>query len=88
MGYSVGHWEDTTRVVRTTNINWPYFDRTGVPLSEDAVVDERFEISETGSQMVIRVVTTDPVNFAAPVSTQRHYALLGEAVKPYDCVAR
>ncbi len=52
------------------------------------MVDERFEISETGSQMVIRVVTTDPVNFAAPVSTQRHYALLGEAVKPYDCVAR
>ena len=88
LGYSVGRWEGTTLVVRTTNINWPYFDRTGIPLSEDVAVDERFEISETGSHMVIRVVTTDPVNFEAPVTTQRFYALLGEGVKSYDCVAR
>ncbi|MYF70077.1 MAG: hypothetical protein F4053_05070 [Proteobacteria bacterium] len=88
LGYSVGHWEGSTLIVRTTNINWPYFDRTGVPVSEEVVVDERFEIDETGSRMVIRVVTTDPVNFQAPVTTQRHYALLGEDVKPYDCIAR
>ena len=31
LGYSVGHWEDTTLVVHTTRINWPYFDRTGIP---------------------------------------------------------
>ena len=78
LGHSVGHWEGTTLVVHTTNINWPYFDRTGIPLSEDVVVDERFEISETGSHMVIRVVTADPVNFEAPVTTLRYYALLGE----------
>ncbi len=88
LGYSVGHWEGATLVVRTTNINWPYFDRTGVPVSEEVVVDERFEIDETGSRMVIRVVTTDPVNFEAPVTTQRSYALLGEDVKPYGCIPR
>ncbi len=42
LGYSVGHWENKTLVVRTTNINWPYFNRAGIPLSEDVVVDERF----------------------------------------------
>ena len=88
LGYSVGHWEDTTLVVRTTNINWPYFDRTGIPLSEDVVVEERFEIDESGSHMVNHIVTTDPVNFNEPITSQRHYALLGEAVKTYDCVAR
>ena len=88
LGYSVGHWEGTMLVVGTTNINWPFFDRTGVPISADVVVDERFEISEAGSHMIVRVVTTDPVNFEAPVTTQRHYALLGEGVKTYDCVAR
>ena len=88
LGYSAGHWEGTTLVVGTTNINWPYFDRTGVPISADVAVDERFEIGEAGSHMVIRVVTTDPVNFEAPVTTLRHYALLGEGVKTYDCVAR
>ena len=88
LGYSVGHWEGSTLVVRTTSINWPYFDRTGVPVSEEVVVDERFEIDETGSRMVIRVVTTDPVNFEAPVTTQRSYGLFGEDVKPYGCVAR
>lgn len=88
LGYSVGHWEGATLVVRTTRINWPYFDRTGVPVSGDVVVDERFEIDETGSRMVIRVVTTDPVNFQAPVTTQRSYALFGEDVKPYDCIPR
>ena len=73
LGYSVGRWEGSTLVVRTTNINWPYLDRTGVPISDEVVVDERFEIDESGSRMVIRVVTTDPVNLEAPVTTQRNY---------------
>ncbi len=88
LGYSVGHWEDKTLVVHTTNIDWPYFDRSGIPLSEQATVDERFEIDEDGSHLVIKLVTTDPVNFNEPITSQRYYALLGEAVKTYDCVAR
>ncbi len=88
LGYSVGHWEDTTLVVRTTNISWPYFDRTGIPLSGAVTVDERFEISADGSHMVNNLMTTDAVNFNEPITSQRSYALLGEAVKTYDCVAR
>ncbi len=88
LGYSVGHWEDKTLVVHTTNIDWPYFDRAGIPLSEQATVDERFEIDADGSHMVIKLVTTDPVNFNEPIASQRHYALLGEALKTYDCVER
>ncbi len=88
LGYSVGHWEDKTLVVHTANINWPYFDRSGIPLSNQATVDERFEIDEAGSHLVIDIVTTDPINFNEPIASQRFYALLGEAVKTYDCVDR
>ncbi len=52
------------------------------------MVDERFEIDESGSRMVIRVLTTDPVNFVEPVTTQRSYGLFGEDVKTYDCIPR
>ena len=38
--------------------------------------------------MVIDIVTIDAVNFNEPITSQRHYALLGEAVKTYDCVVR
>ena len=88
LGYSVGHWEGTTLVVRTTSISWPYFDRTGIPLSEEVSVVEHFEIDQSGNHMTIRVVTIDPVNLTAPITSQRHYALLGEPIKTYDCVAR
>ena len=88
LGYSVGRWEDKTLVVHTANINWPYFNRSGIPLSNQATVDERFEIDEAGSHLVIDIVTTDPINFNEPIASQRFYALLGEAVKTYDCVDR
>ncbi len=88
LGYSVGHWEDKTLVVHTANINWPYFNRSGIPLSNQATVDERFEIDEAGSHLVIDIVTTYPINFNEPIASQRFYALLGEAVKTYDCVDR
>lgn len=88
LGYSVGHWEDKTLVVRTTNISWPWFNREGIPLSRDAVVDERFEISENGSYLVIHVTTTDPTHFVDPVTTLRNYALFGEEVHEYNCVRR
>lgn len=88
LGYSVGHWEGTTLVVHTANTNWPYFDRTGIPLSEQVSVVEYFEIDQAGNRMTIRVVTTDPVNYTTPITSQRHYMLLGEPVKTYNCVAR
>jgi len=88
LGYSVGHWEGTTLVVHTTNINWPYFDRTGIPLSEQVSVVEYFEIDQVGNRMTIRVVTTDPINYTTPITSQRHYMLLGEPVKTYNCIAR
>ena len=88
LGYSIGHWDDKTLVVRTTNISWPWFNREGIPISGNAVVDERFEISEDGSYLVIHVTTTDPENFLDPVTTQRYYALYGEEVYEYGCVPR
>lgn len=86
LGYSVGHWEDTTLVVHTTNISWPFYNNAGVPLSSEVYIDERYEISADGSRLTILMVTTDPINFVSPVSEQRDYVLLGEEMHPFDCV--
>ncbi|HEY5624564.1 MAG TPA: DUF6152 family protein, partial [Gammaproteobacteria bacterium] len=41
MGYSTGSWVGNTLVVSTARINWPYFNRVGVPQTEDVEVTER-----------------------------------------------
>ena len=85
-GYSVGRWDGTTLEVRTTNISYPLFNGVGVPLSKDAVVVERFEISEDGSRMDANMVTVDPSHFLEPVHSSQLYALLGEKISEFNCV--
>ena len=87
LGYSRGRWEDGNLVVQTTGINNPYFNRAGVPITENVVVDERFEISEDGSRLAISVTTTDPVTLLDPVTIVQHLALLGETLHRFDCVS-
>ena len=89
LGYSVGQWEDSTLVVRTTGIDWPYFNGTGVPLSSDAVVVERFEISADGSYLTMSTETTDPEYLAEGFFLAHpRYALLGEELEEFNCVPR
>ena len=42
LGTSVGHWEGNTLVVKTSNINYPFFDDRGTPQSEAVEIVERF----------------------------------------------
>jgi len=68
-GYSVGHWEDDVLVVKTSRVNWPYFDDMAkIPQSEAVEMHERFELNEDGTQMVYEVTVTDSVSFSEPVS--------------------
>ena len=87
LGYSAGHWEGMTLVVRTTNIDWPFFNGTGAPLSDRASVLERYEVSGDGSYLHLEMETTDPLYLAEGVfRSQTIYALLGEEIEVYDCV--
>ena len=67
-GHSVGHWEGGSLVVETTHINWPWFDQTGIPQSEEVHVLERFTPSAEGHQLDYSATVTDPVIFTEPVA--------------------
>ena len=86
MGRSVGRWEGNTLVVETRDIAWRYVDDVGTPQSEGAVINERFTLSEDGTDLVWVAEVTDPVNFTEPVPMEVHWTWLpGQEVKPFNC---
>ena len=86
LGYSVGAWEDGDLVVRTTRINWPYFDNAGTPLSEDVKIIERFSLSEDQTRLDFEVTVTDSSTFTRPAVLRGYWLALGDTIARYDCV--
>jgi len=85
-GHSVGHWEGETLVVTTTDIDWPWFDQSGVPQSEALRLVERFSVSEDGQHLDYSVEATDPAVFTETVLMEKRWTWIpGEEVKPYEC---
>ena len=87
LGYSVGHWENDDLVVRTSRIDWPLFDRTGVPQSQSSEILERFSLSnEEGTELAYTITVNDPETFTEPVTAiwtwQWHPEL---EIEPYEC---
>jgi hypothetical protein len=86
LGHSVGHWEDDTLVVRTTNISWPYFDDIGTPQSAALEVEERFTPTENGSRLEYVQTAVDPATFAEPAVLKGYFWLeAGAEIKPFNC---
>lgn len=86
MGYSVGRWDGDTLVVRTTRINWDYFDRQGAPMTTDVVVDERFTAVENGDRLNYLMTVTDPEILVRPFVWDAYFIWRrGEEVNRYDC---
>ena len=86
LGYSVGRWEDErTLVVSTTRINFPWYNTTGVPQSEDVTVHERFTLSDDELRLSYEQVVTDPATFTAPARlTGEWVAIPGIEIQPFD----
>jgi len=86
LGYSTGHWEGDTLVVNTTNISWRFFNSVGVPLSAAAQIEERFILSDDGSELDLVMTVTDPATFTGPVEVGKTWlAISGVRVEPYEC---
>jgi hypothetical protein len=65
-GYSVGHWEDDTLVVTTTNVrDGEWLDIIGTPLTDAATVTERFRRPSFG-RMEIDITVDDPKAYTEP----------------------
>jgi hypothetical protein len=86
LGYSAGHWEDDTLVVRTVGVNYPYFNGAGIPQSAAAEFVERITAAEDGSRLDYRITVTDPAIFTEPVVLEKSWAWLSDVtVEPYEC---
>jgi hypothetical protein len=89
LGYSVGHWEAGTLVVRTTRVNWPFFDHLGrIPQSDAAEMTERFTVSDDGNRLVYNLTVNDPASFTQAVTGKWVLGWRPDlVVEPYECVA-
>jgi hypothetical protein len=87
-GYSEGHWEGDTLVVKTTDL-LDGQDQGGHPHSDKATVVERFSLGkdDKGTQLISYEATlTDPVYYTAPVKISRKYEPLADGfIIPYRC---
>ena len=89
MGFSRGRFERDTLVVETDRVAAGYFDRDGVPHSEEIRIVERFTPTEDFSRLDYRATVTDPDYFDGTFDVTRYFAWQpGDFVQPYECVDR
>ena len=86
LGYSVGRFEGATLVVTTTKSSWGNFDSVGIPLSADAVLEERFTPSADGARLDYVLKVTDATTFTAPVELRKTWIWRPEVTRgAYEC---
>ena len=86
LGYSVGRFDGTTLVVTTTKSSWGHFDSVGIPLSADAVLEERFTPSADGARLDYVLKVTDAATFTAPVELTKTWIWRPEVTRgAYEC---
>jgi hypothetical protein len=86
LGYSAGRWEGDTLVVKTTRVNWRYFDQSGVPLGDDAEIVERFSPDPGNGRLQYSITVSDFSAFTEPVTLRKYWTWRpGEVVQHYEC---
>ena len=87
VGYSTGHWEnENTLVMKTTGMNFPAYDQSGLPQHWDAEITERWTIINDGNQLRYELTVNDPKTFVKPVVQTKTWNWSStQKVKPYEC---
>jgi len=86
LGRSLGRFDGDTLVVTTTDISYPWFNGTGIPLGEGATIDERFALNGDGSRLEYTMTVTSPATFTRPVTLRKAWEYRpGEQVHAYEC---
>ena len=60
MGHSNGHWDGSTLVIETKLLDKTVRDFRGELISENARIEERYELSEDGNTLMLVVTVHDP----------------------------
>lgn len=87
LGYSVGRWEDGVLHVTTTDIDYPFLDDRGTPLSEAAEISEAFEMSDDETRLDWSATVVDSETFTEPIALSMvHFEWRPEVqIRPYNC---
>ena len=86
LGYSVGHWEGETLVVDTSRVNWPYFNRSGAPQTENVRINERLTAVDNGNRLDWILTVDEPATLVEPFVFDGYFVWKpGEEVNPYEC---
>lgn len=86
LGASRGRWDGLVLVVTTTDIDYDWFNATGIPLGSDATTEERFVLNADGSRLDYTMTVTDPATFTRPVTLRKSWEWRpDEQVRPYEC---
>jgi hypothetical protein len=89
LGDSVGRWDGTALVVRTTRISWPFFSQLGIRQSADVEIVERFTPTADGSRLDYEMTVTDAATFTRPVVLRQYWLWLPSVtLLPYECTVR
>ena len=87
LGYSVGKWDNGALVVKTTLVDWPFFDSIGTPQSKNVAIEERYTLSADQTRLDFHVTITDAANLIGPAVVDSHWLALGAALQRFDCQA-
>ena len=87
LGNSVGKWDNGALVVKTTLVDWPYFDAIGTPQSNDVAIEERYRLSPDQTRLDFQVTITDPATLVGPAVVDSHWLALGATLQRFDCQA-
>ena len=86
LGYALGHWEGDTLIVKTAQVEFPYLDDAGTPLSEEAKMVEQFSVSADGNRLDYEVAIADPPNLVGLAIEDAAWKWVpGTEIRPYQC---
>jgi hypothetical protein len=85
LGYSVGRWDGGRLVVRTTLVDWPYFDNIGTPQSAEVEIVERFSLSADQERLDYEMTVVDAATFESPATITSQWRAYAGEVQRYDC---
>jgi hypothetical protein len=83
-GFSTGRWEGDTLVVSTTHLKAGWMRRNGVPLSDEATMEDRF--IRHGDLLTHVYIISDPHYLSEPLVRSNGFRLsLNARIDPYPC---
>ncbi len=74
MGFSTGSWDGDALLVETTALSPAWLDGSGLPMSGDARIVERYEFSDDRLSVARTMTIYDPVYYTEPMVRRRHAA--------------